>query len=332
MINKSVILDIVIPFYNESLIVDKFYKKIQYVFFSKRLKINKIKKINLIFVDDGSTDESILLIKKHSKLISKSISVKIVKLSRNFGHSSAVWAGLKESKGDIVVVMDFDLQDPPEVIYSFLKKWRQGYLIVNGKRRKRNDNFFKKLSFWLFYRLYSLLSDVKIEQDTGDFSLIDKQVLKKIILLQEKNKIFRFARSWIGYKCISVEYERFARVGGKAKYSIKEHFNLAFNTIFNSSLKMFKLSKYFIIFFSFSIISLIFYTLNRYQYYKSKNLIEIDFSDELRLWFLVVILVISFNSLFQTLILAVLSSYFKRTHIEVQNRPQYISEKIINVK
>lgn len=332
MINKSVTLDIVVPLYNESLIVDKFYKRIKNVFSTKKLKINKIKKINLIFVDDGSVDKSVLLIKKYFKLISKSISVKIVKLSRNFGHSSAVWAGLKESKGDVTIVMDFDLQDPPEVIYSFLRKWRQGYLIVNGKRLKRNENFLKKLSFWFFYRLYSLLSDVKIEQDSGDFSLIDKKALKKIMLLGEKNKIYRFVRAWIGYKFTSVGYERDPRVGGKAKYSIKEHFNLAFNTIFNSSLKMFKLSKYFIIFFLFSIISLIFYTFNRYEYYKSKNLVNIDFSDEIRLWFLVVILIICFNSLFQTLILTVLSSYFKRTYIEVQNRPQFISEKIINIK
>jgi dolichol-phosphate mannosyltransferase len=217
------VLSIVIPFLNEEAVLEVTYAALKH-------HLDALgESYEIVFVDDGSTDRSraILAVRAmHDR------AIRIVALSRNFGHEMATTAGLHHARGQAVIVMDADLQDPPELIGEFLKKWREGYEVVYGVRKKREqETLMKKLTSFLFYRLMGRIADVRIPPDTGDFRLMDRRVLDVYARLHEDPRFFRGLVSWVGFRQIGVPFIRRPRAAGVTKYRYSRLLKLAFDTI-----------------------------------------------------------------------------------------------------
>jgi len=209
------IVSVVVPMYNEEEVIMETYKRL------KSVMDGTGETYELIFVNDGSRDKTRDLA---SAICYKDKNVKLIDFARNFGHQVAISAGMDNSCGDAVVVIDADLQDPPEVIPQMMAKWREGYDVVYGKRLKREgDSFFKKFTAKVFYRTLNKMTDTEIPVDTGDFRLIDRKVcdaLKNSI--SEKNRYVRGIISWLGFRQTAVSFERQERFAGETKYPFKK--------------------------------------------------------------------------------------------------------------
>ena len=183
----------------------------------------------LILVDDGSTDGSTDMIRELAK---KDKRIRPVIFARNFGHQIAITAGWDYARGDAVVIIDADLQDPPEMIVEMAKKWREGYEVVYAVRTEREgESWFKLWTASVFYRLIYRITDVKIPLDTGDFRLMDRKVVNVLRQMREKHRFPRGMSAWVGFKQIGVEYKRAARIAGETKYPFRKMFRLAINAV-----------------------------------------------------------------------------------------------------
>ena len=183
----------------------------------------------LILVDDGSTDGSTDVIRDIAK---KDERIKPVIFARNFGHQIAVTAGLDYSRGQAVVIIDADLQDPPEVILQLIEKWQEGFEVVYAVRSEREgETFFKKVTASVFYRLIFRITDVKIPMDTGDFRLMDRKVVDVMNSMREHHRFLRGMSAWVGFKQVGVTYKRAARLAGETKYPFKKMMKLALTAI-----------------------------------------------------------------------------------------------------
>ena len=249
--------------------------------------------------------------------------LKVLSFSRNFGHQCAVTAGLKYVTGDAIVIIDADLQDPPELIPEMLKLWEAGNDVIYGKRKTRDgESAFKLFTAKMFYKTLNALSDVEIPKDTGDFRLVDRKVVDTINSLPEHNKFLRGLFSWVGYKQIPFEYERKERFAGKTKYPLKKMLKLASDGIISFSTKPLKIvGGLGIISIVISFILLI-YALISYIF-KLNNLSAGWTS---------LMLGITFFAGVQLLSLWIMSEYIARIYDESKNRPQYIIEKKINIE
>ena len=195
-------ISLVIPMYYEEKVANKCYEKVSNVLKSLEDKYDH----EIIFVNDGSKDKTLDILEEIAK---KDTKVKIISFSRNFGHQAAVTAGLKEVTGDAIVIIDADLQDPPELIPEMLELWEQGNEVIYGKRKTRKgESAFKLLTAKMFYKTLNALSDVEIPKDTGDFRLVDRKVVDVVNNLPEHNKFLRGLFSWVGFKQKAYEYER----------------------------------------------------------------------------------------------------------------------------
>lgn len=216
-------LSVVVPLLNEQAVLHSTYEHL------KRTLDGLAVDYELIFVDDGSTDDSRAILQAKSK---EDPSVRVVSFSRNFGHEMATTAGLHFARGRAAVVIDADLQDPPEVIEEFLRLWREGYEVVYGVRASREgESGLKKATSFLFYRLMRSIGDVPIPRDTGDFRLLDRRVLDVFRALDEDPRFFRGLISWIGFRQIGVPFHRRPRAAGESKYRYNRLVKLAFDTI-----------------------------------------------------------------------------------------------------
>ncbi len=215
---------IVVAVYNEEKSLPIFYSTV------KPLMDNLNEEYELIFVNDGSRDKSEEILKG---LASEDKRVKVCSFSRNFGQQAALLCGLEHAKGDAVIAMDADLQDPPEVALQMIEKWKEGYDVVHGKRKKRRgETFFKKASASLFYRFTRKLTKLDMPADVGDFKLYDRKVVDAILALPEHDRLLRAQVGWVGFKQASIEFDRPERVAGETHYTLKKMLNLAANGIF----------------------------------------------------------------------------------------------------
>lgn len=227
---------IVVPVYNEEEVIHETYRRLTEVMRSTG------EAYELLFVNDGSRDRTDEIIKAYSQ---KDESVILLDFSRNFGHQIAITAGMDYSRGKAVVVIDADLQDPPELILEMIKKWKQGYDVVYAKRTKRKgETVFKKQTAKMFYRFLHSMTDIDIPLDTGDFRLLDRRVCDQMNSLHEKNRFVRGLVSWVGFKQIAVEYERDERLAGESKYPLKKMLKLSMDGITSFSYKPLKLASY----------------------------------------------------------------------------------------
>lgn len=226
---KNQLISIVLPVFNEEAgiqaTIDTLLNYIE----------QQEEKYELIFVDDGSKDKSVAIIKR---ALAQNDHIKLVEFSRNFGHQLAITAGLEYAKGDAVVVMDADLQDPPEVIPQMIKKWHEGYQIVYGKRMQRDgETIFKKFTAKMFYRTFQKLATINMPLDTGDFRLMDRRAVQQLLKLHEKDPFVRGQVTWIGFKQTSVLYHRQERIAGETKYPLSKMIKLAVDGITSFSMK-----------------------------------------------------------------------------------------------
>lgn len=196
----------------------------------------------LILVDDGSTDDSVALVRELSR---GRPEVKLVRLSRNFGHQAAISAGLKLANGDAVILLDGDLQDPPEVLGQFLEKWEEGFEVVYAIREKRKESLVKRTLYGGFYRLLRAVSDLDIPLDSGDFCLMDRKVVEVLKLeLPESIRFVRGLRTFVGFRQIGLKVERDRRAAGESKYGYRELMGLALDGIFGFSLLPLRIASY----------------------------------------------------------------------------------------
>lgn len=212
-------LDIVIPIYNEEETLAELRSRLT-------ATLDALDGVDwrVLYVNDGSRDGSLELIAEQCR---ENPRFGCLDLSRNFGHQAAVSAGLDHAGGDAVVVMDGDLQDPPELVASFLQRWRDGYEIVYALRRKRKEALLKRLAYAAFYRLLRWMAKIDVPLDAGDFSLLDARVVEVLRSMPEHNRFIRGLRSWVGFRSVGVEYERDARFAGQSKYSLSGLLRLA---------------------------------------------------------------------------------------------------------
>ncbi len=223
MENHSDLISVVLPVFNEEQGIEQTIDTLE-TFIG-----NQPQNFELIFVDDGSKDASVSLILQAQQLHN---NIKLVQFSRNFGHQLAITAGIRYTSGDAVVVMDADLQDPPAVIVEMIKKWQAGADVVYGKRVSRDgETIFKKVTAALFYRTLKKITNVNIPLDTGDFRLMDRQVVNELAKMNETDPYVRGMVSWVGFKQDSVEYERQERVAGTSKYPLSKMIRLAMDGV-----------------------------------------------------------------------------------------------------
>ncbi len=308
-------VSIVIPMYYEEKVVDECYKRIKEVL----VKLDNYEH-EIIFINDGSKDKTLEILEEIAK---KDENVKVISFSRNFGHQAAVTAGLKEVTGDVVVIIDADLQDPPELIPDMLKLWEEGNEVVYGKRKKRDgESIFKLMTAKMFYKTLNALSDVDIPKDTGDFRLVDRKVVEKMNNLPEHNKFLRGLWSWLGFKQYAFEYERKERFAGETKYPLKKMLKLASDGIISFSSKPIKLVG------ALGIISII-VSIILFIYAIFAYIFKFE---GLSAGWTSIIVAISFFSGVQLLSLWIISEYIGRIYDESKGRPQYVIDKKINIK
>lgn len=212
-------VSVVFPVYNEQENLDVLFERVHPV-----LEEAANGSFEVIFVDDGSADGSEEFL---DALSERDHRYKVIHFSRNFGHQAALQAGLEATRGHAVVLMDADLQDPPELISRFIAKWREGYKVVYAIRKRRKEASWKRLAYWVFYRSMRFIAEIDAPLDAGDFCLMDRRVVDTLVSLPERNRFLRGLRSWIGFKQIGVEYERDARNAGDPKYSLRKLIGLA---------------------------------------------------------------------------------------------------------
>lgn len=223
------LLSLVVPAFNEEEAMEQSFER------TYRAMSSIGYPFEIIYIDDGSRDRTWEII---SRLAREHEEVKALRFSRNFGHQLAVTAGMDEAKGDAVIIMDADLQDPPEVIADMVKAWEQGADIAYGKRmHRKGETAAKKFTAWCYYRLLNFMSAYPIPLDTGDFRLLDKAVADEFKVLREHNRFLRGMSAWLGYNAVPVEYVREERCAGKTKYTLKKMLRLAADGIFGFSSK-----------------------------------------------------------------------------------------------
>lgn len=219
----NITYSIIAPIYNESESLPELYRRVTAVMDKNG------EPWELVLVDDGSTDGSTDMI---LELAQNDPRVRPVIFARNFGHQIAITAGWDYARGDAIVIIDADLQDPPEVILELARKWKEGYEVVYAVRAEREgETFFKKLTAAFFYRLIYLITDVKMPVDTGDFRLMDRKVVEVLKQMRERHRFPRGMSAWVGFRQIGVNYRRAARYGGVTKYPFRKMVRLALNAI-----------------------------------------------------------------------------------------------------
>lgn len=309
--DKNYVYSIVIPVLNEEKVLNELYKRLT------KVMTDIGESYEIIFINDGSTDNSLKIMKQlhtHDKRI------KIIDFSRNLGHQIAITAGIDFTSGDAVITIDADLQDPPEVIPDLIKKWKEGYEVIYGIREKRKgENFFKKISTLIFYRLINKMTMINMPPDSGDFRLIDKKVVNNLKNIRENNRYVRGLTYWIGFKQIGVPYERDKRFAGKSKYPIKKLFKLAYDAIFSFSNFPLKIATYFGFIVSFLSFLYLIYAL----------IIKLFTNSVIHGWTSLMISILFLGGV-QLICLGIIGEYIARINDEVKKRPLYIIKEIID--
>ena len=231
------LLSLIVPVFNEEEVLPASYARM-----SAAMQALTGYDYEIIYVNDGSRDSTM----KQLRAIAKEHNeVRVISFSRNFGHQLAVTAGMDNARGDALIIIDADLQDPPEVIAELVKAWENGADIAYGKRLKREgETVFKKLTAFCYYRLLNAMSAYPIPLDTGDFRLLDKKVADVFLKMREHNRFLRGMSGWMGFDAVPVEYVRHERQAGKTKYTLKKMLRLAFDGILGFSYKPMSLALY----------------------------------------------------------------------------------------
>lgn len=314
MIAKRKLISVVIPCYNEEENILPMYERLTKVF-AQLLKYS----YEIIYVNNGSTDGSE---KIFAKLANKDKNVIVISLSRNFYKSQGAYtAGLDYAAGDAAVLIDGDIQDPPEKIPELIKKWEEGYDVVYGVRIKRSESLFRKIGYKLFYQLFHRLSYIKMPVDAGDFSLLDKKVVEIFRQLPERNRYIRGLRAWVGFKSTGVPYERQERYKGFTTNSLIDNVNWALFAIFSFSYAPLGLISWLAFFtVGLSAIAIVIYTALYFIYPGAPR------------GFQTLLIIILFLGGIQLICFSIIAQYLGIMFEEIKRRPKYIIKEILNDK
>ena len=308
---QDFLVSIVIPVFNEEKNIKPLVKRL----------LNVLKKYNyeIVFIDDGSTDSTAHEIKSFAQ---KNPAIKLVSFYRNFGHQMALSAGYQISQGDCVISLDADLQDPPEVISSMIQKWKDGSLVVYGKRKERDvDGPFKKASAAVFYKFINFLSDTPIPEDVGDYRLIDRQVVDNLNNLPEQSLFLRGLVAWGGYPADFVYFEREKRFSGKTHYTFSKMINFALEGITSFSTKPLRLATYLgFIAATIGFLGIIYAILGK-----------IFLSSQWLAGWTAPFVGIMFVGGVQLITIGIIGEYIAKIYKEVQKRPRYLIREKVNV-
>ncbi len=309
MTKEKVDYSIVIPVFNEEEVIELTYERLKTVMESADGSYE------LLFINDGSKDRSVEILLNLSE---RDKRIKIVDFSRNFGHQIAITAGMDYALGDAIVIIDADLQDPPELILEMIQKWQEGYDVVYAKRTARKgETFFKKQTASAFYRTLRAMTEIEIPIDTGDFRLIDRKVCNQMKNIHEKNRFVRGLVSWVGFKQTAVEYERDERFAGETKYPLKKMLKLSLDGITSFSYKPLKLANY--LGASLSVIGFVYMLVVLYQ--------KLFTTTTVTGWSSIIIIQLFFSGI-TLMMLGMIGEYIGRIYDEAKDRPLYIVKDI----
>jgi polyisoprenyl-phosphate glycosyltransferase len=300
---------LVIPIYNEERTIPVLYQRVSAV-------MDGLDDTSeLILVNDGSQDRTLELLRA---LHDRDDRVVYLSLARNFGHQIAVTAGLNHVRGKAIIVLDGDLQDPPELIPDLLALWQQGYQVVYAQRTKRvREGWFKRLCAFAFYRVLKHLADVEIPTDTGDFCLMDRQVVDVLNQMPERNRYLRGLRAWVGFKQIALEFDRDSRFAGEVKYTFAKSLGLAINGLVSFSSVPLRLSTYLGLFSAFLAIVMAILVL----YWRV-------FTNSTLTGFATIAIAMFFLGAVQLISIGILGEYIGRIYEEVKHRPLYTLSEV----
>lgn len=308
---KNPEVSFIIPMYNEvavfALLIDRM----------NALASKMEETCEVILVDDGSNDGTSLLMES---LAVKDSKYQCIFLSRNFGQQKALGAGLDLARGEYIMFLDADLQDPPELYFEFLQKIKQGYDVVYGVRKGRKEGVFKRGSYNLFYKFLNWISNYPIPKNAGDFGMITKRVAKAINLNKEENRFLRGIRSWVGFNQIGIDYERRARAAGYAKYSLNKLIKLGLDGIFNfTTIPVKVLTLFGVLCITSAGIYFVVTVVRKYVY------------QDVPTGFTALLFVVILFGGFQSLSLGIIGEYIQRIFFQVKQRPLYlVKKKIVN--
>ncbi|UBF28179.1 glycosyltransferase family 2 protein [Kovacikia minuta CCNUW1] len=301
---------LIIPVYNEEATLPELFYRVSTV-------MDRMDgPVELILVNDGSCDRSLAIMRS---LHDKDARVCYLSFARNFGHQIAVTAGLNFARGQAVVILDADLQDPPELIPDMVERWQQGYEVVYAQRTQRHrEGWFKRLTAYVFYRLLKQLADVDIPTDTGDFCLMDRRVVEILNTMPERNRYLRGLRSWIGFRQTAILFEREPRFAGEVKYTFRKSFGLAVNGLVSFSKVPLRLSTYLGLFAAAIAVLMAILILYWRIFYLTSPLTG----------YAAIGVAIFFLGAVQLFSIGILGEYIGRIYEEVKNRPLYTLSEI----
>jgi dolichol-phosphate mannosyltransferase len=305
---------LIIPIYNEEETIPELYRRVSDVMDSLD------DTVELILINDGSRDRSLKLMRE---LQERDARVCYISFARNFGHQAAVTAGLNFARGQVIVVLDADLQDPPELIPKMIESWQAGYHVVYAQRTKRKkESWFKRLTAYVFYRLLRRLADVDIPADTGDFCLMDRQVVDVLNSMPERNRYIRGLRAWIGFRQTAVKFERDPRFAGEVKYTFKKSLALAVNSLVSFSKIPLRISTYLGLFSA--LIALLMALLVLYW--------RLQQPDSPVTGLATILIAVFFLGSVQLISIGILGEYVGRIYEEVKGRPAYTIAEIAGLE
>ncbi|MDJ1474611.1 glycosyltransferase family 2 protein [Bacillus wiedmannii] len=307
------LISIVVPMYFEEEVAQECYNRLKSVMLQNDINYE------FVFVNDGSTDRTMEIL---SEIAANDYRTKIVNFARNFGHQIAVTAGIAAAKGDAIVIIDADLQDPPEVIPELIAKWEEGYEVVYAKRKQRKgETWFKLLTAKYFYKFLNYMSDIDIPKDTGDFRIIDRKVADVFNQMTERNRFIRGMMSWVGFRQTYVEYERDERFAGETKYPLKKMIKFASDGIIAFSTKPLRIVMTLGLLSVLISIIVLLYTIT----------VKIIGTGTQTGWASIMVAITFFSGI-QLLGLGIVGQYIARIYDESKNRPIYIVKETINIE
>jgi polyisoprenyl-phosphate glycosyltransferase len=305
-------LSLVLPIYNEEDVIPELHRRLQD--FLAKLPLET----EVLFVNDGSRDRSMELLRQVAEGETR---YRLLSFARNFGHQTAITAGVDYARGKAVVVMDADLQDPPEVVLEMVEKWREGFDVVYGRRRKREgETWFKLLTARWFYRVFAAMIPNEVPLDTGDFRLMSRRVVVALRELRETHRFVRGMVAWIGFKQTEVLYDRPGRFAGETKYPLRKMVRFAIDGITSFSILPLRFSTYLGMLMSTASVGVIVWAL----------LAKYVFRQTVQGWTAIVIIIAIFASV-QLLMIGILGEYIGRIYEEVKRRPLYIVSDTVNL-
>jgi dolichol-phosphate mannosyltransferase len=303
------LVSVVVPVFNEQQVLPAFFARLQAALASLT------DPAEVVFVDDGSSDATPSILDAWA---ASDPRVRVLHLTRNFGHQAALTAGIDHATGDAVVLIDADLQDPPELIPLFHARWREGHQVVFGQRRRSNEGALKRIVYHSFYRILHALANIEIPLDSGDFSLMDRAVVDRLRELPERTRFLRGLRSWVGLRQTPVDYERPARASGDSKYTLPKLLKLAFDGIFSFSaapLRLALLLGALVSLAGFVLIGVLFY-------------LRLAHAFDLPGWTSLMVVVLFLGGI-QLLSVGIVGEYIARIYEEVKNRPVYLVARAV---